>query len=84
MRSFYCVLYDDSRKLFDVFGPISDDTEFMNSVVDGQNEGLSIHCGTIMASKVRSIGELKVDDDPLGYKYHDGLIKEQGVYYGIN
>jgi hypothetical protein len=48
----------------------------MNSVVDGQNEGLSIHCGTIMASKVRSIEELKVDDDPLRYNYHDGLIKE--------
>lgn len=76
MKSFYCVLYDDDRKLFDVYGPISDDTLFTNSVVDGQRRGMHIHCGTVMASDVSSIEDLKRDGDPPGFRYHAGLIKE--------
>ncbi len=79
MKSFYCILYDEDNKLYDVFGPVLDDTNFVKSVVDGQKRGLHIHCGTVMTSDVGSIEELKKDGDPPGFRYHAGLIKELGI-----
>ena len=76
MNLIYCVLFDDDRKIFDVYGPISNDTRFTDSVCERQNQGLHIHCGTVEANKVNSIEELKKDGDPPGYMYHAGLIKE--------
>ena len=73
---FYCVLFNDDSKLFDIYGPISNNTRFIGSVCKRQNQGLHIHCGTVDANNVNSIEELKKDSDTPGYMYHAGLIKE--------
>lgn len=81
MRRFYCVLYEDDKKIFDVIGPISDDTLFTESVCKAQKRGLNVSCSTVDKSDVKSIDELKRDGDPPGYKYCSGLIKKLGIEY---
>ena len=79
MRRLYCILYEDEKKLFDVIGPIMDDTLFIESVVKAQQHGLHVHCSTVDASDVFCIEDLKHDGDPPGFKYSDCLIHKLGV-----
>lgn len=83
MRSIYCVLYDDEKKRFDVFGPISDDTMFTESVVKAQQKGLQVHCSTVMSSEVDSIESLIDEGALLGYKYHKGLMQELKIKVSV-
>lgn len=78
MNYFYCVLYEDDRNLFDVFGPISDDSFFTDLVAKGQLKGMHVRCSTIDASGVESIEDLKHAGDTMGFCYHNGLIQELG------
>ena len=76
-KRIYCILYDDDIKAFDVAGPVYDDTEFTEKVAE--KNGAKIHCSTVWEKDVKSVEELKRDNDPPGYRYHSGLFEKHGI-----
>ena len=77
---FYCILLDEKDKVFDVKGPVSDDTLFYLSLREANNRGFNhIKANVVSASLYKSIDEVKCDGEPEGYKYMGGLFEKYGV-----
>ena len=76
----YCILLDEKDKVFDVKGPVSDDTEFYLSLRDAKNRGFNLLKANVVSfSSYKSIDAVKFDDVPEGYKYMGGLFEKYGV-----
>lgn len=48
-RNFWFTIKDNDKKTYDVTGPISDDTAYLNTVVEAQRNGFEITCDTPQA-----------------------------------
>ena len=75
----YFILYDADVKGYDIAGPIYDDTKYTMMVADAANKGINIHCSTVWEKDVKSVDDLKKDNDPEGYRYIDGLFEKHGI-----
>ena len=78
-KQFYCILYDDDLKAFDIEGPVVDDTIFTNSVNEVISKGINIRCSTPDYEKYKSKDELCKDINLPGYKYYQGLFAKHGI-----
>jgi hypothetical protein len=67
MKTFWEVIYDDSKRTMEVIGSSSDDTRLTNNTYEMQQAGMKVHCQTadISASKE----SIKV----AGYTHEDNL-----------
>jgi hypothetical protein len=52
---FYLVVIDDDRKLFNVIGPMVDDTSWTNRVARAQDEGLNVRCQSSPSAPPRTL-----------------------------
>jgi hypothetical protein len=48
-------------------------------VAEAINRGVNIHCSTVWEKDIKSVNDLKKDNDPPGYRYKEGLFKEHGI-----
>ena len=75
-RYFMLYYYDDDAKVFNVVGPITDDTLVGKRTVDLQHSGRNVRISTTSpetdAGKVISIEEC-IRRAPVGYKYSPSL-----------
>lgn len=53
MTVFYLIVTDRDKRLFNVLGPMTDDTEHINAVVAAQKEGRAVNCHTPPTGKSR-------------------------------
>lgn len=49
-RTFYVAVYDDEREVFELRGPMSDDTALINRVYEAQQRGRKVRCATTSAT----------------------------------
>ena len=70
MNAFYLIVVDRDQRLFNVVGPMNDDTDHINAVVAAQKKGRDVRCFTPLAGKPR---EAIVSDfaNQTGFAYSD-------------
>jgi hypothetical protein len=72
---FFLVLVDEDRKLFNIVGPMTDDTAWGRKIVELQESGKNVRCFALAAD--RSVDEIvALYSRQTGYKYTKTLITE--------
>ena len=74
--SYYFVIYDDEKMLFNIFRGIHDDTELTSDVAKKQNNGKKIHCSSSLVSNT-TYDQLKQNCASMGYTYTDESILQK-------
>lgn len=49
-KAFYVALYDDESRVFELRGPMADDTALTNRVYEAQQRGRKVRCSTTSAT----------------------------------
>ena len=52
-KAWWVLIKDDDQNLFNVIGPVTDDTRVTFRIVEEQKKGRSIRCETIPADRIR-------------------------------
>lgn len=69
MNFFWKIVKSDEKKIFNIVGVTSDDTDFTNTIAELQKRE-SIQCYTTQWNAEQSIQQIIQDCKSLGYKYN--------------
>jgi hypothetical protein len=71
IEPFYMVVLDHEEKLYNIIGPITDDTDITNSTAEAIHAVRQVNCYTLSRDRERAIPELMADIERshAGYTY---------------
>ncbi|MBF6650211.1 hypothetical protein [Methylobacter sp. BlB1] len=73
IEAFYLIVTDRDKKVFNIVGPMTDDTSWNKKVCECQDQGRHINCQTVsralsreeLISRIAMQLDLKYTDDPI-------------------
>lgn len=84
-RRFRLILVDREQRIFNIVGPMTDDTDWTNKVVEEQQKGRQVNCQTVSAEETtEEIAERYAE--ATGYEFSQDLIMDEpedsSIIYG--
>lgn len=84
MKTYYFIVKNNDTHEFNIFGPVTDDTMYTNTVAKLQKAGEPVNCFTVEAEDIQSRVGMKAIDDvigrttmEIGYKFNSSLYKDK-------
>lgn len=84
MKTYYFIVKNNDTHEFNIFGPVTDDTMYTNTVAKLQKAGEPVNCFNVEAEDIQSRVGMKAIDDvigrttmEIGYKFNSSLYKDK-------